>query len=160
MGSSNLAQSFKHAAEGIAKAIEAERNLKIHFVIGGIVLLLSLFLDIPREDTLWLIFAVFSVIGAELINTLVEGLMDVYSSEYNPMIKFIKDVSAGIVLWYTLFSVVVGVTILGKAFFGWKEAVGKIFALISLVISPALLIWEAVRANGRKPRQNKSDDSR
>ncbi len=160
MGSSNLAESFRHAAEGIAKALEAERNLRIHFVVGGIVLLLSLFLDVPAEEILWLIFAVFSVIGAELINTLVEGLMDLYSSDYNPMIKFIKDVSAGIVLWYSLFSVVVGLMILGKALFGFKESLGKIFALVALVIFPALLIWEAVRINGKKGREDKSNDSR
>ncbi len=149
MGSSNLIESFRHAFEGIAKAIELERNLKIHFAIGGVVLGLSMFLDVPREDVLWLIFAVFSVIGAELINSLVEGLMDVYSKDFDPMIKFVKDVSAGIVLWYSMFSVVVGVVVLGKAFFGWSETSGKITALIFLVIFPMIFVWEAVKRNAK-----------
>ncbi len=150
MGSSNLIESFRHALEGIARAIEYERNLKIHFVIGFIVVLVSMFLDIPREDVLWLIFAVFSVIGAELMNSLVEGLMNVYSKDYDPMIKFVKDVSAGIVLWYSIFAVVVGVTVLGKVLFGWGENVGKIFSLVVLVIFPGILVWEAVMRNARK----------
>ncbi len=150
-------ESFKHAAEGIAKAFQSERNLRIHFLIGGVVLISLIFLDIPRNETLWLIFAVFSVIGAELINTLIEGLMDIYSKNYHPVIKFVKDVSAGIVLWYTLFSVVVGLVVLGKALFGWNETVGKVVALVSLVLFPAILVMEAVRRNGRE--KNKGDDS-
>ncbi len=154
-GSRNLRESFKHASEGIAEALLSERNLRIHFIVGVLVIFTSFFLDIPREEILWLIFAVFSVIGAELINTLVEGLVDLYSTRKNPMIKFVKDVAAGIVLWYTLFSVVVGVIVLGRALFGWHEIAGKILALAVLVIFPCTLIWEAVKRNA-----NKGDDSR
>ena len=153
MGSNNIFESFKHAIDGIEEALKAERNLKIHFTIGLVVLIVSFFLDISYTDMLWLIFAVFSVIGAELINTLVEGLMDVYSNEYNPMIKFVKDVAAGIVLWYSIFAVVVGVVIFGKELFGWKEATGNILAIAFLVLFPSIVFWEAVRRNGR----NKSD---
>lgn len=154
--SRNIVESFRHASEGIAGALQSERNLKIHFVVGMIVLVLSFFLDIPREEELWLIFAVFSVIGAELINTLVEGFVDLYSTEKNPMIKFVKDVAAGIVLWYTMFSVVVGVIVLGKAIFGWHELAGRILALVVLVIFPCTIVWEAVNRNGRS---NKGNDS-
>jgi len=153
LGSNNIFESFKHAIDGIEEALKAERNLKIHFTIGLVVLIVSFFLDISYTDMLWLIFAVFSVIGAELINTLVEGLMDVYSNEYNPMIKFVKDVAAGIVLWYSIFAVVVGVVIFGKELFGWKEATGNILAIAFLVLFPSIVFWEAVRRNGR----NKSD---
>ena len=150
MGSNNLLESFKHAVEGISRAIEYERNLKIHFAIGFCVILLSIFLDLPREDVLWIVFSVFSVIGAELINSLVEALMDVYSKEFDPMIKFVKDVSAGIVLWYSIFSVVVGVVVFGKAIFGWDETVGKLISVAVLVLFPGILIWEAVIRNARK----------
>jgi len=153
LGSNNIFESFKHAIDGIEEALKAERNLKIHFTIGLIVLIVSFFLNISYIDMLWLIFAVFSVIGAELINTLVEGLMDVYSNEYNPMIKFVKDVAAGIVLWYSIFAVVVGVVIFGKELFGWKETAGNILAVAFLVLFPSIVFWEAVRRNGR----NKSD---
>lgn len=153
----SLVESFRHASEGIAGALQSERNLKIHFIVGMAVLIASFFLDIPREEELWLIFAVFSVIGAELINTLVEGFADLYSTERNPMIKFVKDVAAGIVLWYTLFSIVVGVIVLGKAIFGWHELAGRILALVVLVIFPCTLIWEAVNRNGKS---NQGNDSR
>ncbi len=145
-------ESFKHAVEGITKAIEYERNLKIHFAVGFVVLTMAVLLKIPREDVLWLIFSVFSVIGAELINSLVEGLMDVYSKDYDPMIKFVKDVSAGIVLWYSIFAVVVGFVVLGKVLFGWSENVGKIFSLVVLVIFPGAFVWEAVMRNARKSK--------
>jgi diacylglycerol kinase len=155
--SRSLLESFKHASEGIREAILSERNLRIHFLIGVLVITASLFLDVSGSDVLWLIFAVFSVIGAELINTLVEGLTDLYSTDPNPMIKFVKDVAAGIVLWYSLFSVVVGTMIFGKALFGWKESVGKILAWIVLVFFPCTIVQRLVKKHGKS---DKGDDSR
>ncbi|MFN3328864.1 MAG: diacylglycerol kinase family protein, partial [Fervidobacterium pennivorans] len=104
LGSNNLKESFEHAIEGIVESIISERNLRIHFAIGLLVIAATFFLPVKREDTLWIIFAVFFVIWSELVNTIIEHLMNLYSKEYHPVIKIVKDVSAGVVLWATLIS--------------------------------------------------------
>jgi diacylglycerol kinase (ATP) len=140
LGSNNLKESFEHAIEGIVESIISERNLRIHFAIGLLVIAATFFLPVKREDTLWIIFAVFFVIWSELVNTIIEHLMNLYSKEYHPVIKIVKDVSAGVVLWATLFSVTVGIMVFGSILFDWSLEIAKIFAIISTVTFPLLSI--------------------
>ncbi|WP_448516923.1 diacylglycerol kinase family protein [Pseudothermotoga sp.] len=142
---SETLSSFVNAIQGFSEAIWRERNLKVHFVIGSVVLVMSYVLELTANELLWLIFAVFSVIGMELLNTLVESIMDLYETKPHPEVKFVKDVAAGIVLWYSLFAVVVGVIVLGKALFGWNQSVGKLIALIFVLLFPTIsLLWRFV----------------
>lgn len=139
--------SFVHAVEGFVEAIRRERNLRVHFAIGCVVLVASFVLNLTANELLWLIFAVFSVIGMELLNTLVESIMDLYETKPHPGVKFVKDVAAGIVLWYALFAVIVGTVVLGRALFHWDQSVGKAVALISVFLFPIVsVIWRFVRA--------------
>jgi len=144
LDSNNLGESFSHAIEGIIESIISERNLRVHFLIGLIVLSTTLFLPVPREDLLWLVFAVFFVIWSELINTMVEYMMNLYTQEYHPIVRIIKDVSAGVVLWAALFSVTVGIVVFGGLLFDWSLEVAKIFAIISTVVFPVFSIKRAV----------------
>lgn len=153
--SNNLIRSFKNAIEGIIRALRIERNLKIHFVIGIAVAVVSLFLPIDERDLLWLYFAVFSVIGAEILNTLVEKFLDLFFKDYDPSVKLVKDIAAGFVLWYVLFSVVVGLLILGEALFSWRANVVKVFVSVVLVFFP---ISAVLLRRFRNDRQDKSDD--
>ncbi|WP_448532568.1 diacylglycerol kinase family protein [Pseudothermotoga sp.] len=142
---SETLSSFVNAIRGFSEAIWKERNLKVHFVIGSVVLVMSYVLELTANELLWLIFAVFSVIGMELLNTLVESIMDLYDTKPHPLVKFVKDVAAGIVLWYSLFAVVVGVIVLGKALFGWDQSVGKLIVLIFVLFFPTIsLLWRFV----------------
>jgi diacylglycerol kinase len=50
---------------------------------------------------------------AELFNTVAEAALDAATPYYHPLIKIAKDVAAGAVLLTALFSVVVGLLILG-----------------------------------------------
>ncbi|MEF9968111.1 MAG: diacylglycerol kinase family protein, partial [Longicatena sp.] len=52
------------------------------------------------------------VITTEIINTCIEKICDVYTTEFDERIKSIKDVSAGAVLFAATVSLVLGVMIL------------------------------------------------
>ncbi|QTA37617.1 diacylglycerol kinase family protein [Thermosipho ferrireducens] len=145
LGSNNLKSSFSHAIEGIVTSIFQERNLRIHFFIGFTVLLISLFLPLNENDFIWLFFAVFFVIIAELINTLIENLMDFFSAEFHPIVKIIKDISSGIVLWSAMFSVVVGVVIFGKGLFGWNLQIAKVLGLTFVAFFPVVALFLEVK---------------
>jgi len=49
--------------------------------------------------------------AAELINTAIESLADLVSSEYHPLIKKTKDAAAGAVLITALFAIISGLVI-------------------------------------------------
>ena len=136
--------SFVYAFEGIWKTLVLERNIKIHFIIGAAVLVSAFFLKIEEKDFLWLCFAVFSVIGAEMVNTLIEKMMDLLFKEKSTAVKYVKDLAAGIVLWYAIFAATIGIIIFGRLLFNWSLLVGKIFSLISLLFFP-LTVFIGVR---------------
>lgn len=141
LGSSNLKESFTHAIDGIIFSIIQERNLRIHFLIGFFVLLLSIFLPIDKNDFIWLFFSVFFVILSELINTLIENFLDFFIYEYHPVVKIIKDISSGIVLWSSLFSVVVGIAIFGHCLFSWSITYAKFIGVFILSFFPLITIF-------------------
>jgi diacylglycerol kinase (ATP) len=51
------------------------------------------------------------VLGAEMVNTMVESLVDLVTQEYHPLAKVAKDVSAGVVLLTAVGAAVVGILI-------------------------------------------------
>lgn len=120
------------------------------------MIITTFFLPLNEMEMLWIIFAVFSVIGAELINTFVEGLLDIKNMEFSPRVKFVKDVAAGVVLWNVLFAVAVGIVILGKALFSFKPFSGKIFIMFVLIFFPILTLVLRRKKHGK----DKSNDSR
>ncbi|GAB6100257.1 diacylglycerol kinase [Halanaerocella petrolearia] len=103
-----LIQSFNYAVAGIVKVLKQERNMKIHFMIAIIVLLASLLFNISKVELVVLFLAITLVIFAEMINTALESLSDLISSQYHPQIKVVKDIAAGAVLITALNAIVIG----------------------------------------------------
>ncbi|MDO5041023.1 MAG: diacylglycerol kinase [Peptoniphilus sp.] len=100
--------SFNFAVQGIISALRTERNMKFHYLSAVLILVISLFMDFSRIEFLFLIFAITFVVASEMFNTAVERTVDLIVQEYNPIAKYIKDVSAGAVLISSLNAVVVG----------------------------------------------------
>ena len=90
--------SFKHAFEGIISAVRTEPHMRFHLVAAFYVFLFAFLGRFNITQWVILILTVSLVIGAELVNTAVERLCDLYSKKEDKNIKFIKDVSAGAVL--------------------------------------------------------------
>ncbi|NLV89314.1 MAG: phosphatase PAP2 family protein [Tissierellia bacterium] len=104
----SLIDSFNFAVNGIISALKTERNMRIHYLIAIIVIILSLFFDFSRTELLLLIFAISLVIVAELFNTAIEKVVDLITDRYHPLAKLVKDISAGAVLIAAINSIVVG----------------------------------------------------
>lgn len=100
--------SFNNAVTGILTAIKTESNLRTHFIIAIIVVLLSLFFNFTRMEFLILIFAITTVLITEMLNTVAEKLVDMITKDYHPLARIIKDISAGAVLMAALNAIVVG----------------------------------------------------
>lgn len=105
-------QALGHAIEGIGQLLVRERNMRFHFLAAVIVLIVGIYVGLGRSDWLWITIAVFTVIMAEFVNTMVEAIVDLIVGErYEPLAKIAKDVAAGAVLASVMFAVVVGVLI-------------------------------------------------
>lgn len=73
------------------------------------LLLHGIFFKISNIEAIILVLTIFLVFIAEFINTAIEKLADLYTTEYNENIKIIKDIGAGSVTISVIASVIVGV---------------------------------------------------
>ena len=81
--------------------------MKIHITAAVLILFLSLFYDLTRNEFLLVCMAIALVLVCELFNTAVEVLVDTIIEIYHPKAKIIKDTAAGAVLVSTFFSLIV-----------------------------------------------------
>lgn len=109
MKNRNLVDSFNNALIGIITAVKRERNLKIHLSITILILILSKILIISRVELIIIILLCALVIVAELFNTAIENVVDLYcGDEYNDLAKYTKDVAAGAVFAIAVAAGVIG----------------------------------------------------
>ncbi len=103
--------SFKYASEGLISALNEEPNLKFHFLAAVVVVIISFFLNISRQDWIMVILLIGLVITVELTNTAIEAVVDHFAPTQHPGAKLAKDISAGAVLVAALTSAIGGILI-------------------------------------------------
>lgn len=111
MKSNNLISSFKYAMQGILRAFRTERNLKIHASMMMIVVILGVIFKIAVWEWITCIILFALVIGAELLNTSIEEMVNLLSPEIRVHAKYAKDIAAGAVLIFAIASAIVGAII-------------------------------------------------
>jgi diacylglycerol kinase (ATP) len=100
--------SFNYAFEGIIHVLRTQRNMRIHFVVAIGVIVLALTVAVSRIDLIALLISITFVLIAEMINSAIEGAIDVATTSFDPLAKLAKDVAAGAVLIASLNAVAVG----------------------------------------------------
>lgn len=103
-----LVDSFNHAIEGIIHAIRTQLNIRIEFIFALLVLTICFFTDLSKVEFLIITITITMVIAAELINTAIESVIDLYVNYYHPLAKIAKDAAAGAVLVTSINAVIVG----------------------------------------------------
>lgn len=107
----DLMKSFGYAFEGVRYALEHDQNLRIHFAIASVVMIVSILLHISSFEMGIIGLMILLVIMGEMINSAVEQMVDLISSEHRKQAKIAKDVAAGMVLVTAMGSVIVGILI-------------------------------------------------
>lgn len=105
------ATSLRHALNGIFWVLKTQPNFQFHVLVGIFVVLFAFALHVSAPEIGMLSITIFFVFMAEMINTALEAIVDLMSSEWKYEAKIAKDVSAGMVLVSAVCSVVVGIFI-------------------------------------------------
>lgn len=114
--SQGFRNTFKNARKGFRLVLKSERNLRIHLIVGSLVIAAALFLQFDVTKLCMLLFAISLVMVSEMINTAIEFTLDsYYHNKYNKMVGMAKDISAGAVMLSTVISVVIGCLLFGQA---------------------------------------------
>ena len=104
----SLLDSFNYAFEGIIHVLRTQRNMRIHFMVAAGVLIAAVSIGVTRLELIALLVAIAFVMFAEMINTAIEGAVDVSTTSFDPNAKLAKDIAAGAVLIATITAVAVG----------------------------------------------------
>lgn len=99
--------SFKTALSGLVWAFRTQPNFRIHFVLSVSAVGLGLALGISRLEMVVIVFTIVLGLTAEMINTSIESMTDLITSEWRKEAKIAKDVSAGMMLTVAIGAIVV-----------------------------------------------------
>ena len=103
-------RSFGYAFEGIITASK-EQNFKSHIVSAVIVILAGYFTGLSRTEWYIVLLLIALMFALEMINTAIERVVDLASPNFHPLAKQAKDIAAGAVLVFALFSAIIGLLI-------------------------------------------------
>ena len=99
--------SVEFAVQGVKTVFEEERNMRKHVAFGILALFMGVIFQLDRIEWLWLLLAVFLVWIVEIINTVFENVVDMFTDfHFHPIGKKIKDMAAGAVLVTACFAVI------------------------------------------------------
>ena len=104
----SLVQSFNYAIEGVIHVLRRERNMRVHFALATVVLVLAFTYDVTKLELMALLIAISFVLVAEMVNTAVEEMIDLSKKGYDPRAKIAKDVAAGAVLIASVVAATIG----------------------------------------------------
>lgn len=145
--------SVNAALEGVVHALQRERNMRIHFIVGFTVVIAGIYMNFSATQLILLFFAVTFVLVAEMFNTAIEHAIDLVNDEYHPLAKISKDIAAGavfvsavnaLITAYLLF--VKPVTWEGARFFGKvKQSPWHITLIALLVVTGLVLLIKIAR---------------
>lgn len=100
--------SLWYALSGLFQAFRKERNLQLQGLAAILVIIAGCYFKVGSVAWMVLGACITLVISLELINSSIEKLCDLYTTEKDSRIKYIKDVAAAGVLVACIFSAVVG----------------------------------------------------
>lgn len=107
----NRVRSVGVALRGALLLIRTEGSIQIQVAIVLLVTAAGFYFDISSLEWMMQIMAIGLVLGVEGVNTAVEKLSDFVQPEYDDKIGFIKDISAGAVMWVSVAATIVGLII-------------------------------------------------
>lgn len=103
--------SFKDAFAGLSWSFKTQPNFKIHLLLATIAIFLSWFLHITLVEFAVIIFTIVLGLTAEMINTSIESMTDLITTEYRESAKIAKDVAAGMMLTTAIGAILVALVI-------------------------------------------------
>ena len=147
-------KSLLYAANGIVKAFEGGVNIRVQFSLAIVVMYLSPIALSSFNEFLSVLLIIGLVISLEIVNTSIEQLCDFVCSEKSDKIKFVKDMSAGAVLFSSVIAFFIGLKLFvlnGRILKIYKYLISNVFySVILLLIIFILTVFILRKRNGEE----------
>ena len=107
-------KSFVYALNGIRASFRDQRNVKVQSIVALITVVAGLYFRITPTEWSLILLSIAAVIGLEMMNTAMESLVDLVTTERKPLAGKVKDVAAGAVLFASVIALILGIIIFRK----------------------------------------------
>ena len=104
-------RSFRYACEGLNVFFSTQHNAIIHLLLTIAAFLGAILFKVSKAELITIVIVAGLVWSAELFNTAIEKLADLVSKDFDPRLKFIKDVSAAAVFISAIAAFITGAII-------------------------------------------------
>jgi len=104
-------KSFINALEGIIYVTRYEHNMIIIICMMMLVTILGLILKIDNYEWLFIITISGLIVACEMINSALEAIVDLITTEINPLAKTAKDIASSATLVLCIASLIGGLII-------------------------------------------------
>lgn len=112
----NLWKSFPHAFSGLFEALFGERNFRLQWLMGLMVVLLLSVLKLAEWQYAVLLLCVFLVLALELLNCALEQVCDTSGKAFDIHKKRAKDFAAAGVLFFSIGAALIFFMVVGPEF--------------------------------------------
>ena len=92
-----MKEKFQPAFQGLKDAL-ADTGVRIQLILAAMALCAGFVLKLTYIEWVAVVLCIGLVITAEILNTCIEKVCDLYSTENDERIRLIKDLAAGAVL--------------------------------------------------------------
>lgn len=93
----NFFKNTNYALNGLKHAIKNEKSFRIELVFVAIFSAISLFLNVSLVEHILLILVLLFVLFAEIVNSAIESVVDLVTSDFNELAKIAKDLGSAAV---------------------------------------------------------------
>ena len=105
---STFFQSIAYARSGLKIAFRHHPNIQRQLLIGCGAIVLGAYVHLSLIEWIVLVLTMTIVFLAEFMNTLVEEVVNLITTEYHKQARIAKDVAAGMVLLASFASAIIG----------------------------------------------------
>lgn len=106
-----LCKSLGYALAGLKILVREEQNYLVHLTAASLALAAGWWFKISAGEWIAVVLSIQLVLSLETINTVIENVADLISTEHSEAIKRIKDLAAASVLISAIAALVIGLII-------------------------------------------------
>lgn len=111
--------SFKNAWAGVVWALHTQPNFRVHIVLSSVAVYSGYYFRISELEWIIIVFTIVLGLAGEMINTALESMTDLITTEWKQEAKIAKDVSAGMMLIIAIGALIVAYLIFSPYFFSY-----------------------------------------
>ena len=100
-------KNTKYALSGFKDIVITEKSFRLDLVFFVFVNIISFFLPFKIDHKIILSLSLFLPLFSEIINSAIERVVDLYTSEYNIQAKRAKDVGAFLVFFSFMITIII-----------------------------------------------------